>query len=82
MPKKPITLVKKINPTDESVSTWIVPQDAVIASRELYSKLRAMDKENTNSITIVLQESFKGDEKFNGFLNRLDKAKTVDYYFI
>jgi L-threonylcarbamoyladenylate synthase len=82
MPKKPITLVKKTNPTDEFVSTWIVPRDAVIASRELYSKLRDMDKENTNSITIVLQESFKGDEKFNGFLNRLDKAKTVDYYFI
>jgi L-threonylcarbamoyladenylate synthase len=82
MPNKPITLVTENTVIDESVSAWIVPHDATIASRELYSKLRDMDKEETDSITIVLKESFKSNEHFSGFLNRLDKAKTVDKYFI
>ncbi len=82
MPKKPITLEKRSLSRDPSISTWIVPDDPTLASRELYSKLREMDREQTNSITIVLNESFKDNENFKGLLNRLDKAKTVDHYFI
>jgi L-threonylcarbamoyladenylate synthase len=80
MPKKPVTLTTTAS-TDSSVSTWIVPNDATLAARELYGKLRQMDQENTNSIHIVLKKEYQHQDLWQGVLNRLSKAKTFDHYF-
>ncbi len=81
MPKKKVTLLKEASNLP-NVSTWIVPKSPQIAARELYSRLRMMDEENTEEIHIVLDENFKSQETFKGILNRLDKAKTFDHYFV
>ena len=81
MPKKKVTLLKEASNLSD-ISTWIVPTNPQIAARELYSKLRSMDEEDTKEIHIVLDEDFKSLESFKGILNRLDKAKTFDHYFV
>ena len=83
MPRKPVTLTSTPpNKFIENVSIWEVPNSPVIAARQLYSKLREMDFEETSEIIIILKEDFKSDERFSGILNRLDKAKSTDKYFI
>lgn len=81
MPKKPVTL-RSDQPADtKNKSIWTVPKDPNQAARELYSKLRKLDLESSTSIHIILDPIFKENEKWNGILNRLDKAKSVDLYF-
>ena len=80
MPNKPVTL--RVSKSDKTgVSTWTVPNSPTLAARELYSKLRELDLEDTNEIHIVLKEEFKSCDLWKGILNRLDKAKTTDLYF-
>lgn len=81
MPKKPITLLKELRTDSPEFSTWVVPNSPEIAARELYSKLREMDKADSTEIHIVLDEGFKNLETYAGILNRLSKAKTYDFYF-
>lgn len=80
MPNKPVVLSKKES-HENSVSQWIVPSDPVVASRELYAKLREMDQEASEKIYIVLKDEFKVQDHWKGFLNRVSKAKSVDHYF-
>lgn len=81
MPKKPVILTT-VAPGDDLTSYWVVPSSPELAARQLYSKLRELDETNSQNITIVLKEEYKNDDKFKGILNRLDKAKTIDHYFI
>jgi len=81
MPKKPVTITTKLN-KDNLNSTWIVPDSPELAARQLYAKLRELDQVQSATITIVLEDKFKNDERFKGILNRLEKAKTIDEYFI
>lgn len=80
MPNKPVILTNK-QPTDKDVAVWCVPDSPVIASRELYSKLREMDSSDSEKIYIVLKDSFKKSDDWSGILNRLSKAKSEDFYF-
>jgi L-threonylcarbamoyladenylate synthase len=79
MPKKPVTLRSDIS-EDEKVSSWIVPDSPEQAARELYSKMRLLDNEDTDEIHIVLKQEYKDLETWAGILNRLSKAKTIDLY--
>jgi L-threonylcarbamoyladenylate synthase len=80
MPKKPVTLRADI-PKQDRISIWIVPSCVTQAARELYSMLRKLDQENTDEIHVVLDKEFKHLEQWKGILNRLNKAKTSDFYF-
>jgi hypothetical protein len=82
MPKKPVSLFKEIQENSPKASTWIIPSSPAIAARELYSKLREMDKSEEDDIHIIIDEKFKDLDSYKGILNRLSKAKTNDYYFI
>jgi L-threonylcarbamoyladenylate synthase len=81
MPRKPVSLFKKVQPTSNKSSTWIVPDSPEIAARELYSKLREMDNQEGIEIHIIIKEAFKNLDSYRGILNRLSKAKTHDFYF-
>lgn len=78
MPNKPVILTKE---SPQSGAVWIVPDSPAIAARQLYSKLRELDKGKEEKIYIVLQESYKDNEAWRGFLNRVDKAKSENFYF-
>lgn len=80
MPNKPVVITADIKRKDLD-NSWVVPNDPIIACRELYSKLRELDKNDHNEITIILKEEFKSLDYWKGFLNRVSKAKSVDNYF-
>jgi L-threonylcarbamoyladenylate synthase len=81
MPNKPVSLYKEIQKNSSEASSWIVPDNPQVAARELYSKLRELDKSQSPEIHIILDENFKSLESYQGILNRLNKAKTHDFYF-
>lgn len=78
MPKRPVVLTTQA-PAD--MTFWEVPSNVQLACRQLYSKLRELDQKSKDKIFIVLKEEFKQQDSWRGFLNRLDKAKSEDYYF-
>ena len=79
MPNKPVVLT-----TESSPFGWVVPDSAALCARELYSKLRELDKskdKDSNQIIIVLKKEYQDLEDWQGILNRLKKAATIDHYF-
>jgi len=86
MPNTPvITVTQKITSANtthipyellSSVSTWTLPKEAALAARQLYSKFRELDQEETSAIIIELSKEQLEDEKFGGILNRLIKASS------
>lgn len=78
MPQRPVVLTTQV-PADKTF--WEVPSNVQLACRQLYSKLRELDQKSKDKIFIVLKEEFKQQDSWRGFLNRLDKAKSEDYYF-
>lgn len=82
MPNLPLTICDEnfqFNPKEYSV--WTLEDDPIKVARELYSKLRELDKKN-KEILFILKQKYKDSSKWEGILNRLNKAKTKDYYFI
>jgi L-threonylcarbamoyladenylate synthase len=55
---------------------WTLPDDPRIASRELYEKMRAFDKEGHDLILVTKKEN-QNSEEWLGIWNRLEKAKTL-----
>lgn len=56
--------------------TWKQPKDALIASRELYQKLREFDEQGFDVI-LTSKEPTHDCEDWFGIWNRLEKAKTL-----
>lgn len=85
MPKIPLVIVPKefkVNnlPLDFKLKFknpvfWSQPASALIASRELYQKMRDFDEQGFDLIFAV-KESHHSDEEWRGIWNRLEKAKT------
>ncbi|MCT4641879.1 MAG: L-threonylcarbamoyladenylate synthase [Bacteriovoracaceae bacterium] len=81
MPKLDLTIAsEEHNLNLGEYNTWIAPDNAAICARELYSKLRELDNGSNSKNLIILKEKFKSDQAWDGILNRLRKAKTVDNY--
>jgi len=80
MPKKKVSLYRE-NPNELNASVWVVPDSPEQAARLLYSKLREMDNETSEKINIILDPRYMNLDSYKGILNRLDKAKTFDFYF-
>lgn len=59
-----------------SVIKWILPQEANMASRELYQKLREFD-EKGHDLILVSKQTHHNTEEWMGIWNRLSKAKTL-----
>ncbi|MGE3611076.1 MAG: L-threonylcarbamoyladenylate synthase [Bacteriovoracaceae bacterium] len=55
---------------------WDQPNDPLLASRELYQKLREFD-EHGHDIILTSKKSFHDNENWFGVWNRLEKAKTL-----
>lgn len=92
MPKIPLILVKPGFSWKDSQETiekelkgkfqnpvfWDQPQDATIASRELYQKLRQFDQDGFDLI-ITTKKPEHESEDWKGIWNRLSKAKTLEF---
>lgn len=90
MPKIPLVIVsenfdwsyqqkeveEKLQTRFTSPKHWCLPDDPRIASRELYEKMRAFDKEGHDLILVTKREN-QNSEEWLGIWNRLEKAKTL-----
>ncbi|HXH31582.1 MAG TPA: L-threonylcarbamoyladenylate synthase [Bacteriovoracaceae bacterium] len=57
-------------------ATWVMPESAVLASRELYEKLRQFDQLGFD-IILTTKLSCHHSEEWMGIWNRLEKAKAL-----
>lgn len=59
-----------------SPALWIQPTSPLLASRELYEKMRSFEQEG-NDIILCVQNKEWQQEDWKGIWNRLEKAKTL-----
>jgi hypothetical protein len=59
--------------------TWKQPLSPALASRELYQKMRDFDEEKFD-IILAEKNSHHFTEEWLGIWNRLDKAKSLNYF--
>ena len=79
-PIKPLILKlesENIDSPYQSPLTWIVPSQATLAARQLYSKLRELDQRDGDCIEVLITEEMTQDDQFRGILNRLYKAASL-----
>lgn len=81
MPNKELTIATDSFEITDDYAVWTLEDDPVVVARELYSKLRELDKSPSSKILFILNEDFKKNEKWDGILNRIQKAQTHDFYF-
>lgn len=81
MPNKELTVADESFKITSDYAVWTLENNPTLVARELYSKLRELDKSSSSKILFILKEEFKKDERWDGILNRIYKAKTHDYYF-
>lgn len=55
---------------------WKMEEDPYIVARNLYANFRKAEKEGVDKIVVLIDESFKKDDRFFGILNRLEKASS------
>ena len=53
---------------------WDIPDKPTMAARQLYSKMRELDKETHSCLIFKLKEEYLVQEDFSGIVNRLIKA--------
>lgn len=88
MPKIPIVLSwdntsPKLDALDinkEKLAVWDMKEDPAQAARNLYNYFRSSEQQGKTAIIIYLDSSMKGEAKWAGILNRLDKAKTFELH--
>ena len=51
-------------------------EDPYIVARNLYANFRKAEREGFEKIVVLVDESFKNDDRFFGILNRLEKASS------
>ena len=81
MPTKALTIADESFEITDEYAVWKLENNPELAARNLYSKLRQLDKSDKEKILFILNKKFKNDDKWLGILNRLKKAKTEDLYF-
>lgn len=59
-----------------SPALWVQPENPLIASRELYEKMRSFEKQG-NDIILCIQNKEWQNEDWKAIWNRLEKAKTI-----
>lgn len=83
MPKIPVSLhwdrPNGATIEEKSFALWR-PTDPVEAARELYGFFRQAEKDDKENIVIELNSKLKQDSRWAGILNRLDKAKSFEYF--
>jgi L-threonylcarbamoyladenylate synthase len=81
MPNKELTVATESFEVTNDYAVWALEDNPTVVARELYSKLRELDKSSRSKILFILKEEFKKSEKWDGILNRIKKAKTHNFYF-
>ncbi len=84
MPDKPLCLIDESSNMDMIKSQFStfdylqLPAEAVLAARELYGKLRAMDKKSGQAILLKFESDWSG-ELWDSIKERLQKAASFDF---
>lgn len=66
----------QLSKTFTSPALWIQPADPLMASRELYEKMRSFETQGAD-IILCVKNNKNHEEDWKGIWNRLDKAKTL-----
>lgn len=76
-----LTIAQQLLPqiTVQSICELTLDQDAVVAAREFYSKMRVCSKQNS-SLIVCVREDYHVGELWEGILDRLFRAST--YHFL
>ncbi len=84
MPDKPLCLIDESSNMDMIKSQFAtfdflqLPAEAVLAARDLYGKLRAMDKKSGQAILLKMESDWSG-ELWDSIKERLQKASSFDF---
>ncbi len=58
---------------------WNLPDDPTRVAREFYGLLKNIDQREFSSILILYSKNYTEDDKWNGILNRLEKAASFSF---